>query len=89
MRIKKSDEKKIKKQLVESLENYRKIMTIMSSDAPIGVLCLPKAIETILCENGITRVYEVLNCDLTKIKGLGAVRRGQLTTRLDEFIHMC
>ena len=76
------------KKLFSALENYRKTMTYLAGDAPIGVLCLPKTTETILYNAGISRVYDLFGRDLTEIKGIGKVRIRDLTTRLDEFISM-
>jgi len=74
--------------LLASIEDYNKTIRFLSCDAPIGVLCLSKATETILANNGILRVYDIFNVDLTKVKGLGDVRRGDLTASLDKFISM-
>lgn len=82
------DMKKVKKELLKGVKNYHKIMAFMAADAPIGILCLPKDIETILCKEGCLRVYDLLNRDLTKIKGIGKRRIGQLTSRLDQFFAM-
>lgn len=88
----KLDEKdiaEINRKLTESLENYRKTMQYMYGDAPIGVMCLPKATETALTNAGILRIYDLFNRDLVEIKGIGAARIGDLTTRLNEFLSMC
>lgn len=87
-KLKKSDIKKINKKLVESLQNYRKLMSYMVGDMPIGVLCLPKTVETILLNNGLLRVYDLFDRDLTKIKGIGKVRGRNLAACLDEFLSM-
>jgi hypothetical protein len=79
---------KINKNLMKSLNNYRKTVTFMIADAPIGVLCLPKAIESILIGQDCLRVYDLLDRDLTKIKGLGSVRLEQLTSSLNQFLAM-
>ena len=81
-----SDIEKINKKLIESLENYKKTLSYMAGDAPIQVLCLPKVIETVLINNGILRIYDLFNCDFTKIKGLGEARIKRLTSSLGEFI---
>jgi|APCry1669192647_1035423.scaffolds.fasta_scaffold130244_1 hypothetical protein len=80
--------KKINKKLLESLGNYRKFLNYAAGDVPIGCLCVNPIIEKILHENGFERVYDLFNTDLTKIKGLGRSRLGELTTRLQEFIAM-
>lgn len=87
-KLKKSDVKKINKKLVQSLQNYRKLMSYMVGDLPIGVLCLPKATETVLLNSGFLRVYDLFDRDLVKIKGIGKIRARHLTTRLDEFLSM-
>ncbi len=78
--------KKINLQLTQSLETYRKTMSYMAGDAPLGVLCLPRVIETILIRNGVRRVYDLFSMDFTKIKGLGVTRRRDLTSSLNEFL---
>jgi len=82
------DIKKINKKLIESLQNYRKMTTYMNGDMPIGCLCLSKAIETALINAGFLRIYDLFDRDLTEIKGLGAVRIRDLTSRLNEFLAM-
>ena len=86
--IKDKEMQKAKKELLKSVKNYHKMMAFMSADAPIGILCLPKDIETILCNQGCLRVYDLLNRDFTKIKGIGKRRIGHLTSRLDQFFSM-
>jgi hypothetical protein len=89
VKLRKSDIKKINKKLTEGLQNYRKMMSYMAGDVPIQSLCLPKTIETILLNNGLLRVYDLFDRDLTEIKGLGTVRCRDLTSRLDQFLAMC
>lgn len=86
--IKNMEIEKIKAKLLESLKNYQKTLSFMAGDAPIGVLCLPKTIETVLINNGCLRIYDLFNRDLTKIKGIGKRRIGHLTSSLDQFITM-
>jgi hypothetical protein len=88
LKLKKSDIKKINKKLLESLQNYRKMVHYMTGDMPIGVLCLQKQTEKVLIDNGILRVYELFDRDFTKIKGIGKVRIRDLTTCLDKFLAM-
>ncbi len=87
-KLPKSVIKKINKKLTDSLQNYRKMMACMVGDLPISALCLPKATETILIKQGFLRVYDLFDCDLTEIKGIGDARGRDLATRLDEFISM-
>ena len=88
VKLNKSVIKKINKKLVESLENYRKFMYYAQGDLPIGSLCLNKDIEKLLLKNGFVRIYDLFEADLTKVKGLGKVRLGYLTSRLNEFLAM-
>lgn len=87
-KLRKSDIRKINKKLIESLQNYRKMVHYMSADMPIGVLCLPSTTEKILIKQGFLRVYDLLNVDFTEIKGIGSVRRRDLTASLDKFFSM-
>jgi hypothetical protein len=80
--------KKINKKLLESLQNYRTFLQYASADLPLGCLCLKKDVEKLLLKNGFLRIYDLLNTDFTKIKGLGKIRIGYLTSRLDEFFAM-
>lgn len=77
---------KINKEIVETVQKYGKLLTYMQADAPIQVLCLSKPIETILLNNGCLRVYDLLDLEFAKIKGLGDLRIRELTTRLNQFI---
>ena len=79
---------KLAKDIEKSLKCYRNNLKMIYSDAPIGILCLPKNLEKILLENGIDRIYALFDCDFAKIKGLGDVRIGHLTSRLNEFLSM-
>ena len=72
----------------KNLEHYRLTLAYMGANVPIGVLCLPKVIEKALVSDGCLRVYDLINRDLTKIKGLGDKRLALLTSRLDEFFTM-
>lgn len=69
----------------EDLVHYRKTIAYMSANVPIQVLCLPKVVENALINDGCLRVYDLINRDLRKIKGLGKSRIDFLTSRLDEF----
>lgn len=82
------DIKKINKKLLESLQNYRKFMQYSQGDLPIGALCLPKDLEKLLLKNGFVRIYDLFEADFTKIKGLGKVRLGYLTSSLNQFLAM-
>ncbi len=78
--------KKINKELLESLQRYKTTLAYMAGDAPLEVLCLPKAIQTVLISNGCLRIYDLFDCDFAKIKGLGKTRIRDLTSRLNEFL---
>lgn len=80
--------KKIREEVLKKFENYRKTLNYMAADAPIGILCLPKKVENILLDNGLLRIYDLFDCDFTKIKGLGISRIGDLTSCLDKFFSM-
>ena len=69
----------------ESFLHYRKTLSYMSANVPLGVLCLPKSLEKILLRNGFIRVYDLIGCDFTKIEGVGDGRADLLASRLDEF----
>ncbi len=74
-----------KPNLRQDFDNYRKTLYYMGANVPIQVLCLPKSLEKSLLNEGILRVYDLINRDLTKIEGVGTKRLSLLTSRLDEF----
>ena len=74
--------------LKKNFERYRKILRYMEADLPIQCLCLPKIIENKLIAAGCLRVYDVIDLDLTKIKGLGDSRRAIITSSLNQFVTM-
>lgn len=80
--------KVIREEILKKFEDYRKTVNYMAADAPIGVLVLPEVIHNLLTENGCRRIYDLFDCDFTKIKGFGVVRIRYLTARLDEFFSM-
>lgn len=80
--INKDSQEKLK----EDIAHYRNVLQYMGANLPIGALCLPKEMENLLLKSGFLRVYDLINCDLTKIKGFGRKRLDLLTSRLDEFI---
>lgn len=69
----------------KDLAYYRKTLAYMAANVPIQVLVLPKVVEKLLISQGYIRVYDLICCDLTEIKGLGESRRNLLASRLDEF----
>ncbi len=88
VKINKATVKKINKKLLESLDNYRKFVSYMAGDMPIEAMCLNKTIEKVLLKNGIVRVYDLFDRDLTKIKGIGKVRGRNLNTCLEQFLSL-
>ncbi len=71
--------------LKEDMAHYRRTISYLEANVPIQVLCLPKVIEKALINEGCLRVYDLINRDLGKIKGLGSGRLDLLASRLDEF----
>ena len=69
----------------KEFERYEKVMKYLECDVPIQSLCLPKVIEKCLLDAGCLRIFDMIDRDLTKIKGLGKVRRTLLRSRLNEF----
>lgn len=78
----------IRQEVLKKFDNYRKTLNYMAADAPIEILGLPPVIESILIDNGLLRIYDLFDCDFTKIKGFGASRVRHLTTSLDKFFSM-
>lgn len=85
LKITDADAQKINKKLLESLENYNKMINHSVCDMPIGCLCLDEKIESILFKNGFRRIFDLVDTDLTKIKGLGKIRIGKITAGLNKF----
>jgi hypothetical protein len=80
--------KRIREEVVKKFSEYRNTLTFMAADAPIEILNLSKPIENALRTHGCLRVYDLFNCDFTKVKGLGIKRIRDLTSCLDEFFSM-
>jgi hypothetical protein len=78
--------KLLNEKVMNQMNFYNKTVSYMAADAPIEVLCLPKSIESILINQGFLRVYDIIDMDLTKIKGLGKTRIRDLTSCLNQFI---
>ncbi len=79
---------KIREEVLKKFTEYRQTLNFMVADAPIAILCLPSAIEKALANQGLLRIYDLFDCDFSKIKGLGIVRIRLLTSSLDEFFSM-
>lgn len=69
-------------------ERYTKALDVMLSDISIDCLCLPVAILNILKRNNLTRIVDVAEADLTKIKGLGQARIAILRYKISDFVSM-
>lgn len=79
---------KIREEVLKRYSDYHKIISFLATDAPIAVLCLPKSIENILLRNNFLRIYDLIDMDFTKIKGIGIRRCRDLAASLDQFIAM-
>ena len=82
------DKKKLREMVAKKLAEYQKTLSYMAADAPISILCLPKSVEGILFRNGLLRVYDLFDRDLSKIEGLTEAAVGHLTSSLDKFLSM-
>ena len=82
-------QKDIELQALKKLEDYRNLMAYMAADAPISVLNIPKSVEKVLHNQGVFRVYDLINRDFTKIEGISESRLRNLTTSFNQFISMC
>lgn len=84
------DEKmqKIREEVLKKFAEYRQTLNYLAADAPIETLCLPSVIENALIAHGCLRIYDLFDCDFTKVKGLGVSRIRDLTTCLDKFLSM-
>jgi hypothetical protein len=80
--------KEVNKTLMTGLKDYRNVINFMSGDAPIGVLCLPRQLETKLVDKGFLRVYDLFDHDLAKIEGITDLNVTFLTSRLNQFLSM-
>lgn len=80
--------KQIREETLKKLSEYQKTLSYMAADAPIGILCLPKVTEHALAAAGCLRIFDMLDRDLTKIEGLSDTARGNLTSRLNQFLSM-
>ena len=78
--------KKIREQLYESFNNYNKVISYMSADVPISVLCLSKNAEKQLTSQGIIRVYDLFGLDFAEIEGLSDRDRADLTSRFNQLL---
>jgi len=74
------------RKIAQDLERYRKIMMCLQGDSPIQVLCLPKQLENKLILSGCLRIYDMIDLDFSKIKGIGKIRGAFLRSCLNEFL---
>jgi len=86
LKIYNEEVKKIAKNFVDSINNYKNHMDKSFLDVTIDVLCLPDNINTILKENKIYTVYDLKNSELTKIDGIGNKKLGIINFRLGQFL---
>ena len=78
----------LKKTVLDSLKSYENVMKCLYTDVPISSLNLDKKTKAVLKKEGLNRLYEVINLDLSKIEGLCDRRRADLTACLDQFLSM-
>lgn len=83
--LQKEMQEKISKELIESLQMYRKTLSCMLADAPLEVLCLSTRLQNALIASGCLRIYDLFDRDFTKIKGVGESGVRELTASLDKF----
>ncbi len=79
-------QQEIEDQLIKDVVHYRNVMNYLACNLPISVMCLPEEIEKILIREGFNRVYDLIGCDLTEIKGIGKSRSAIIGSRLDLFV---
>lgn len=75
-------------ELTQSVLRYRNIMNRLEADVDIRSLCLPKKIENKLLRMGCLRILDVIDLDLTKVKGIGPRTRGILHSSINQFLSM-
>lgn len=76
----------LKKEILQRFSEYNRTIDFMVADAPLSVLCLPKATEKALSACGYKRVYDLFGLDFTKVEGLDEARIEGLTSSLDKFL---
>lgn len=81
-------QKLVLEELKKTYNSYRANLLMMTTDAPISVLCLPKRQENALINAGFHRIYDLFNVDLAEIKGISKVTARDLASRLDQFLSM-
>lgn len=78
--------REIRFNLEQDLQNYRRCLSYLEGDAPIQVLCLPKAVQTILIKNDLLRIYDLSFERLKSVKGLGEKRLNLVLGRVRTFV---
>jgi len=82
------ESKRIREEIAKLILEYPSKINRMAADVPIGVLCLPKAIEKLLLDNGCLRVHDIVDLDLAEVEWLTDRHVRNLTSRLDQFFSM-
>lgn len=80
---------KLKEEMSKAFSGYRKTLAYMSADAPIETLCLPIKTQKMLLNSGCVRIYDLIDLDFTKVKGITESVVWDLTARLNQFLSMC
>lgn len=71
---------------MKDFDHFQKTLFFMGANVPLGVLCLPPRYENALLRAGCLRVYDMINLDLRKVKGLGRSGSDLVAHRLSEFL---
>ena len=69
----------------DDLAMYRVGISYEIGDVPIGTLCLPKVINTILKREGYLRVRDLLGVSLHNVKGISSNRANIISQRMRTF----
>lgn len=73
-------------QLDRDLKHYRHVLGFLGANAPIECLCLPKNINDLLRANKVTLVFDLIDCDIRDLNGIGRQKGDIIRARLDEFL---
>ena len=80
---------KVKEETLQKFNEYQKTILYMSCDLPIQILSLPKKTEKLLLNAYLTRLFDLIDLDFAKIKGLNDADIYLMTTRFNQFVSMC
>ena len=69
----------------DDLTRFHLSLNIETGDVPMGTLCLPNDVLSILRREGYTRVKDLLGIKLEAINGIGRKRAGILSSKLRVF----